>query len=167
MFSPIVAIVSMLWYHYLCYTDYNTIVAKFVKYFKKSPFWPYWIQNGLKFLRKTAGGAPSRVGHCLPFPTGGVYWTKFECISDKIRRILSEWHLRLGRARQARAGQNPKISYHFYLRLPPHPPPRSGKFERKESFWVLLRRFSLQKEHYQFITFDCSFLRPHGDPCRF
>src|SRR3989338_7908275 len=33
--------------------------------------------------------------------------------------------------------------------------------ERK--FLVLLRRFSLRKEHYYFIIFDCSFLRPHGD----
>src|SRR3989344_7429014 len=33
--------------------------------------------------------------------------------------------------------------------------------ERK--FLVLLRRFSLRKEHYYFIIFDCSFLRSHGD----
>jgi hypothetical protein len=33
--------------------------------------------------------------------------------------------------------------------------------ERK--FLVLLRRFSLRKEHHYFITFVCSFLRPHGD----
>ena len=37
--------------------------------------------------------------------------------------------------------------------------------ERK--FLVLLRRFSLRKEHYYFMTFDCSFLRPHGETRRF
>jgi len=37
--------------------------------------------------------------------------------------------------------------------------------ERK--FLVLLRRFSLRKEHYYFINFDCSFLRPHGETRRF
>ena len=35
------------------------------------------------------------------------------------------------------------------------------KMERK--FLVLLRRFRLLKEHYHFITFGCSFLRPCGE----
>src|SRR3989338_6468255 len=37
IFSPIVAIVSILLYHYLCYTDYNTMIAKLFLSFKKSP----------------------------------------------------------------------------------------------------------------------------------
>ena len=65
----------------------------------------------------------------------------WRCVLDKVRMYFGqnpqdfdEWHLRLGRARLARAGQNPKMSYHFLLWLPPHPPPRSGKFEWKEIF---------------------------------
>src|SRR3989344_2928993 len=36
------------------------------------------------------------------FGLGGVYWTKFECISDKIRRILTT-----NRTRGARSGSKP------------------------------------------------------------
>ena len=43
-----------------------------------------------------------------------------------------------------------------------------GSRQKKErKFLVLLRRFSLRKEHYYFITFDCSFLRPHCETRRF
>jgi len=45
----------------------------------------------------------------------------------------------------ARAEQNPKISYHLYLRLPPHPPPQGGKFERKEIFDFTAAALFLQK----------------------
>jgi len=40
---------------------------------------------------------------------------------------------------------------------------REAEKEMERKFLVLLRRFSLRKEHPYFITFVCSFLRPHGD----
>ncbi|MBI3335355.1 MAG: hypothetical protein HY001_02555 [Candidatus Portnoybacteria bacterium] len=49
-------------------------------------------------------------------------------------------------ARLARAGQNPKISYHFYLRLPPYPPPQGGTFERREIFGFAAAASLLQKD---------------------
>jgi hypothetical protein len=113
-----------------------------------------------------------------------VYWTKFECISGKIRRILTT-----NRTRGARGGlklprtlrlrcdanqcasdtlvdsrvQKPKNFLAFFSRLLPPPLRREAEKEMERKFLVLLRRFSLRKEHYHFITFGCSFLRPHGD----
>ena len=57
--------------------------------------------------------------------------------------------------------QKPKIFLTFLLFLGGGCGGSRQKMERK--FLVLLRRFSLRKEHYYFIMFDCSFLRPHGD----
>ena len=50
----------------------------------------FWIREFLAGMRlcRACGATPFR----LPIPIsnfGGVYWTKFECISDKIRRILT------------------------------------------------------------------------------
>jgi len=59
--------------------------------------------------------------------------------------------------------QKPKNFLAFSSRLLPPPLHREAEKEMERKFLVLLRRFSLRKEHYYFITFDCSFLRPHGD----
>ena len=115
---------------------------------------------------------------------GGVYWTKFECISDKIRRILTT-----NRTRGARGGseplrtlrlrggaiqcasdtladsrvQKPKNFLAFFSRLLPPPLHREAEKEMERKFLVLLRRFSLRKKQSYFNIFVCSFLRPHGD----
>ena len=98
----------------------------------------------------------------------GVYWTKFECTSDKIRRILTT-----NRTRGARSGskplrtprlrgeanqcasdtladsrvQKPKNFLAFFSRLLPHPSTAKRKKKWKGNFLVLLRRFRLQNEH--------------------
>src|SRR3989344_6154523 len=59
--------------------------------------------------------------------------------------------------------QKPKNFLAFFLRLLPPPLRREAEKEMERKFLVLLRRFSLRKEHYYFNTFDCSFLRLHGD----
>ncbi len=59
--------------------------------------------------------------------------------------------------------QKPKNFLAFFSRLLPPPLRREAEKEMERKFLVLLRRFSLRKEHYHFITLDCSFLRPHGD----
>src|SRR3989338_8018078 len=59
--------------------------------------------------------------------------------------------------------QKPKNFLAFFSRLLPPPLRREAEKEMERKFLVLLRRFSLRKEHYYFITFGCSFLRPHGD----
>jgi len=118
------------------------------------------------------------------YPCCGVYWTKFECISDKIRRILTT-----NRTRGARSGskplrtlrlrgdanqcasdtladsrvQKPKNFLAFFSRLLPPPLRREAEKEMERKFLVLLRRFSLRKEQSYFNIFVCSFLRPHGD----
>src|SRR3990167_11559134 len=61
--------------------------------------------------------------------------------------------------------QKPKIFLTFLLFLGGGWGGSRQKMERK--FLVLLRRFSLRKEHHYFITFGCSFLRPHGETRRF
>jgi hypothetical protein len=107
-------------------------------------------------------------------PVGGVYWTKFECISGKIRRILTTNRtrgarsgskplrtLRLrGDARQCASDtladsrvQKPKNFLAFFSRLLPPPLHREAEKEMERNFLVLLRRFSLRKEHHYFITF--------------
>ena len=86
----------------------------------------------------------------------GVYWTKFECISGKIRRILPA-----NRTRGARGGseplrtlrlrgeanqcasdtladsrvQKPKNFLAFFSRLPPHPSAAKRKKKWKGFFW--------------------------------
>jgi len=93
---------------------------------------------------------------------GGVYWTKFECISDKIRRILTT-----NRTRGARGGskplrtlrlrweaiqsasdtladsrvQKPKNFLAFSSRLLPPPLHREAEKEMERKFLVLLRRY--------------------------
>ena len=115
---------------------------------------------------------------------GGVYWTKFECISDKIRRILTTNRtlrarsgskplrtLRLrGEANQCASDtladsrvQKPKNFLAFFSRLLPPPLHREAEKEMERKFLVLLRRFSLRKEQSYFNIFVCSFLHPHGD----
>jgi len=59
--------------------------------------------------------------------------------------------------------QKPKNFLAFSLRLLPPPLRREAEKEMERKFLVLIRRFSLRKEHYYFNIFDCSFLRPHGD----
>jgi hypothetical protein len=59
--------------------------------------------------------------------------------------------------------QRPKNFLAFSSRLLPPPLHREAEKEMERKFLVLLRRFSLRKEHYYFITFVCSYLRPHGD----
>ena len=54
-------------------------------------------------------------------------------------------------------GAKPKISYHFLLRLPPHPPPRSGTFERKEIFGFAAAASLLQKGLYEHFSIFASF----------
>ena len=51
----------------------------------------------------------------------------------------------------------------FFSRLLPSPLRREAEKEMERKFLVLLRRFSLRKEHYYFNIFVCSFLHPHGD----
>ena len=108
---------------------------------------------------------------------GGVYWTKFECISDKIRRILTT-----NRTRGARSGskplrtlrlrgeanqcasdtladsrvQKPKNFLAFFSRLLPPPLRREAEKEMERKFLVLLRRFRLQNEHLYYII--CGYL---------
>jgi len=111
----------------------------------------------------------------LPIPIsnfGGVYWTKFECISDKIRRILTT-----NRTRGARSGskplrtprlrgeaiqcasdtladsrvQKPKNFLAFSSRLLPPPLHREAEKEMERKFLVLLRRIGLQNEHLYYI----------------
>lgn len=114
----------------------------------------------------------------------GVFWTKFECISDTIRRILTT-----NRTRGARGGlklprtlrlrgeanecaldtladsrvQKPKNFLAFFsLLLPPSLRCEAEK-EMERKFLVLLRCFSLRKEHLYSSLFGCSFLRSRGD----
>lgn len=104
----------------------------------------------------------------------GVFWTKFECISDTIRRILTT-----NRTRGARGGlklprtlrlrgeanecaldtladsrvQKPKNFLAFFsLLLPPIPPLRSGKRNGKEIFGFA-SLFQSPKRASIFITF--------------
>ena len=63
--------------------------------------------------------------------------------------------------------QKPKNFLAFFSRLLPPPLHREAEKEMERKFLVLLRRFSLRKEHYYFNTFGCSFLRPHGETRRF
>ena len=105
---------------------------------------------------------------------GGVYWTKFECISGKIRRILTTNRtrgargdskplrtLRLrGEANQCASDtladsrvQKPKNFLAFFSRLLPPPLHREAEKEMERKFLVLLRRFSLRKEQSYFNIF--------------
>ena len=59
--------------------------------------------------------------------------------------------------------QKPKNFLAFFSRLLPPPLHREAEEEMERKFLVLLRRFSLRKEHHYFNIFVCSFLRPHGD----
>ena len=59
--------------------------------------------------------------------------------------------------------QKPKNFLAFFSRLLPPPLRREAEKEMERKFLVLLRRFSLRKEHHYFNIFVCSFLHPHGD----
>ena len=54
-------------------------------------------------------------------------------------------------------GAKPKNFLLFLLRLPPHPPPRSGKFERKEIFGFAAAASLLQKGSYVYFSIFASF----------
>ena len=109
----------------------------------------------------------------------GIHCTKFECISSKIliptnRTRGARGGLKLHRSLRLHCDanqcasdtladsrvQNPK---HFLTFLISSTGSVGGAEKMERNFLVLLRRFSLRKEHYYFIIFDCSFLRPHGD----
>src|SRR3989344_4000569 len=95
---------------------------------------------------------------------GGVYYTKFECIlkatlmptnrtrgargGSELNRTLQS--ARLVRSLRARE-QKPKMFPTFLLFLGEGCGGSRQKMERK--FLVLLRRFSLRKEHYYFKNF--------------
>src|SRR3989344_3581824 len=68
--------------------------------------------------------------------------------------------VRLVRSLRSRE-QKPKIFLTFLIFLGGGWGGSRQKMERK--FLVLLRRFSLRKEHHYFNIFVCSFLHPHGD----
>jgi hypothetical protein len=75
-----------------------------------------------------------------------VYWTKFECISDKIRRILTNDAVCASPARALLArGKTQKFPLIFICGSPPHPPPQGGTFERKEIFGFAAAASLLQK----------------------
>src|SRR3989344_5328513 len=93
---------------------------------------------------------------------GGVYWTKFEYISDKIRRILTNDTCASAALAKLARGKTQKFPIIFICGSP-HTPRREAEHLKGRKFLVLLRRFSLRKEQSYFNTFVCSFLHPHGD----
>jgi hypothetical protein len=73
----------------------------------------------------------------LPIPIfnfGGVYWTKFETISGKIRRILTNDTCASPALDKLARGKTQKFPIIFICGSPHTPPPQGGKFERKEIF---------------------------------
>ena len=110
----------------------------------------------------------------------GVCLKKLEPISSKIRNFaraerVVAWNcivrsdsavMRTNAPRtrsRTRVCKNQKISLHFSRASSPHPSAAKRKKKWKGNFWFCFAAFSLRKEHYHFITLDCSFLRPHGD----
>jgi hypothetical protein len=74
-----------------------------------------------------------------------VYWTKFECISVKIRRILTNDTCASAALDKLARGKTQKFPIIFICGSPHTPPPRSGKFERKEIFGFAAAASLLQK----------------------
>jgi len=62
--------------------------------------------------------------------------------------------------------QKPKNFLAFFSRLRPPPLHREAEKEMERKFLVLLRRFSLRKEHHYFITFCLLFSPPSRRPRR-
>ncbi|USN52437.1 MAG: hypothetical protein H6759_05525 [Candidatus Nomurabacteria bacterium] len=88
------------------------------------------FKNAFKMRKKPHAEA-------LPIPIssfGGVYWTKFECISDKIRRILTNDLCASARSTSSR-GAKPKNFLSFLFAAPPHTPAENGLVRK---FLVLL-----------------------------
>jgi|GEM_PF-1732290 len=87
---------------------------------------------GLRSKQKSS----SRCETFCYFFNGGVYWTKFETISGKIRRILTNDNC----ASHARSARNPKTKNFLTIPLSTGVWGERAK-NGKENFWFWFRRF--------------------------
>ena len=93
----------------------------------------------------------------LPIPIfnfGGVYWTKFECISGKIRRILTNDTCASAALDKLARGKTQKFPIIFYCGSP-HTPRREAENLKGRKFLVLLSPLHSSKKaykSYQFIS---------------
>src|SRR3989344_4766009 len=83
---------------------------------------------------------------------GGVYWTKFECISDKIRRILANDTCASAALDKLARGKTQKFPIIFICGSP-HPPRREAEILKGRKFLVLLP--PLQYKHTCNISHYC------------
>src|SRR3989338_5338377 len=121
---------------------------------------PFWIRDFLAEMRlcRACGATPFR----LPIPIfnfGGVYWTKFECISDKIRRILTNDTCASAAPDRLPPGPNPKISILFFFGSP-HTPRREAEILKGRKFLVLLPQLHSSKKAYKCTLAFLLVLRP-------
>src|SRR3989344_4093534 len=83
---------------------------------------------------------------------GGVYWTKFECISDKIRRILTNDTCASAALDKLARGKTQKLPIIFICGSP-HTPRREAETFKGRKFLVLLP--PLQYQHTCNISHYC------------
>ncbi|MEX2028295.1 MAG: hypothetical protein WD988_02235, partial [Candidatus Curtissbacteria bacterium] len=86
------------------------------------------------------------------FRIGGVYWTKFECISGKIRRILTNDTCASAALDKLARGKTQKFPIIFYCGSP-HTPRREAENLKGRKFLVLLP--PLQFQHTCNISHYC------------
>src|SRR3989338_614240 len=94
---------------------------------------------------------------CFPLPAtplslfnfGGVYYTKFECILDKIRRILMNYTCASAALDKLARGKTQKFPIIFICGSPPPPPRREAEHLKGRKFLVLLPPLHI----YLFVVF--------------
>src|SRR3989338_4700941 len=120
----------------------------------------FWIREFLAGMRlcRACGATP----FWLPIPIfnfGGVYWTKFECISDKIRRILTNDTCASAALDKLARGKTQKFPIIFICGSP-HTPRREAEHLKGMKFLVLLPPLHSSKKAYKCSLTFLPVLRP-------
>ncbi|MCK9576393.1 MAG: hypothetical protein M0R51_10770, partial [Clostridia bacterium] len=89
----------------------------------------------------------------------GVYWTKFECISDKIRRILTNDTCASPALDKLARGKNQKFPIIFICGSP-HTPRREAENLKGRKFLVLLPPLHSSKKANKYSLAFLPYLRP-------
>ena len=98
----------------------------------------FWIREFLAGMRLCRRFAPTPFRLLIPISNfGGVYCTKFECISDKIRRILTNDTCASAALDKLARGKTQKFPIIFICGSP-HTPRREAEILKGRKFLVLL-----------------------------